>query len=162
MDQIRCRRRRYLREAGGVVGLTGTVGSAGCLRYVRSVEVDGVVGAKFITGRRNTTVYPVLAVHEIALLVKDERFEEYFSDQFTVIVDDDLHRELELAYWDGVSYLIQMHLRSDDSINQIHAGEARSYVCARNTFNELQVGAHVSFEVSRHETLSITRVRDRV
>ena len=100
-----------------------------------------------------------MLVHDVALLVKDERFEDAFTDRDYVVVDQDLHRELELAYWDGITYQAQIHLLSDDAINQVDAGEARWYVSSRKHFSEVQVGNKVIFEVSRNETLTVARYR---
>jgi hypothetical protein len=127
------------------------------------VEVEGVVEYKAINGRMSgNTVAGILTSHEYSgnLLtdVEDEDFNQIlFAEDKNVFVNESLHEQMERKYL-NIDYIVNIHVSSNDPINNVRKGESFAYLVSREDFNKAKIGEMVRYRVSKFEDYTIEKI----
>ena len=123
--------------------------------FFSPVIVEGVVDHKAVTGTKDGTIYSILLNTDSGIVVKDEDYEDWFSEvDKNAFVDSSLEGRMRTGYSE-VYYLVSIRVSTGDPVNSLEEGETLAYFVSRDGFNRVKIGDGVRFEVDRFQAAAI-------
>ena len=123
--------------------------------FFSPVIVEGAVDHKAVTGTKDTTIYSILLNTDSGIVVKDEDFEDWFSEvDENAFVNSSLEGRMRTEYSEAY-YLVSIRVSTGDPVNSLEEGETLAYFVSRDDFNRVKIGDGVRFEVERFQTATI-------
>jgi len=123
--------------------------------FFSPVIVEGAVDHKAVTGTKDTTTYSILLNTDSGILVKDEDYQDWFSEvDRNAFVNSSLEDRMKTEYFE-IYYLVSIRVSTGDPVNSLEEGETLAYFVSRDDFNRAKIGDGVRFEVERFQTATI-------